>query len=187
MRRRTGTLVGLEILVGVAMLSGCFSSPDEVAAPPVNPGIANVAGMVTMPFRVDCAGPANEVALLGSLCGSVTISAAWRRTDAPDGMAMSLGPGAGPSLLLYNRLDSEAGDGNVAANAKYSAYVLLSASSDSPNAKLDGWPNGEPVTTGTVTSQLVQFQACSSTWIAEGTFSWRSTTISVAWSAANAC
>lgn len=181
MQWRTGTVVV------VAMLSGCFSPSSEVAAPPVNPGISNVAGMVTMPFRVDCAGPANELAMLGTLCGTVTNSAFWTGTDAPAGMAMSLGPEGGPWLLVYNRLESEPGDGNVAADAKYSAFVLLSGGGDSTNARLGGWTKGERVAAGSVTSQLVRFQACSFNWVAQGTFTWRSTTISVAWSAANAC
>jgi hypothetical protein len=102
-------------------------------------------------------------------------------------MAMALGPQHGPVLLLYNRLDRDAGRVDVAAEVKYSAYVLLSVVDRDSDATLGQWSNADPVAAGQVTSQLVKFNACSTSWVAEGTFTWRSTQLRLAWAALRPC
>jgi len=166
------------------LLTGCLIPDDDVPAPPANPAISNVAGSVTLPSRIECDGPAEELALLGKLCGASTAEVAWMGTDAEKGMSTALGPPDGPVLLVYNRLDRDPGRANVAAEVKYSAYVLLSVGSDDV---LRSWSRAEPVSSGQVTSQLVTFQACSVTWSAEGTFAWRSTTLRLSWGAMRPC
>jgi len=178
MRRGTGLALGATLLVG------CINPNDDVPAPPPNPAISNVAGSVTLPSRIDCSGPADEVALLGKLCGAATPDAVWTGTDAKKGMSTALGPEQGPRLLIYNQLDRDPGVVNVAAEVKYSAYILLSAGSDDA---LRSWSKAEPVSGGQVTSELVKFEACSTSWFAEGTFTWRSTTLRLSWGAARPC
>jgi len=85
---------------------------------------------------------------------------------------------------VYNRLDRDPGRANVAGEVKYSAYVLLSVGSDDV---LRNWSRAEPVSFGQVTSETVSFQACSASWFAEGTFTWRSTTLRMSWGAARPC
>lgn len=167
-----------------AALGGCFNPADDVPAPPPNAAISNTAGSVTLPSRIDCDGPADELALLGKLCGAATPGAVWKGTDAKKGMSTALGPEEGPRLLIYNQLNRDPGATNVAADVQYSAYVLLSAGSDDA---LRSWPRAEPVSAGQVTSELVKFEACSISWFAEGTFTWRSTTLRLSWGAARPC
>lgn len=167
-----------------ALLTGCLTSVDDVPAPPANAAISNAAGSVTLPSRIECDGPAEELALLGKLCGAKTVLAAWMGTDAAMGMSTALGPPEGPVVLLYNRLERDPGRANVAGEVKYSAYVLLSVGSGDV---LRSWSRAEPVSSGQVTSQLVRFEACSASWIAEGTFTWRSTTLRFSWGASRPC
>ena len=166
------------------MLTACLTPVDDVPAPPANPAISNAAGSVTLPSRIECDGPAEELALLGKLCGTETALGTWMGTDAEKGMSTAFGSPEGPVLLLYNRLERDPGSANVAGEVKYSAYVLLSVRSDDV---LRSWSRAEPVSSGQVTSQLVRFEACSASWFAEGTFTWRSTTLRLAWGASRPC
>ena len=54
-------------------------------------------------------------------------------------MATALGPDEGPVLLVYNRLDREPDQANVAAEVKYSAYVLLSVQDRHSDRTLSDW------------------------------------------------
>jgi hypothetical protein len=175
---------GTVVVLCATMLVGCINPSDDIPAPPPNADIANTAGSVTLPSRIDCDGPDDELALLGKLCGAATPDAVWIGTDAKKGMSTALGPERGPRLLIYNQLDRDPGGANVAAEVKYSAYVLLSVGSDDA---LRSWSRAEPVSAGQVTTELVKFEACSISWFAEGTFTWRSTTLRLSWGAARPC
>jgi hypothetical protein len=186
-RAPIGVVWKMSRIVGAIAVVGC-APVDDVPAPPANPAIVNTAGSTTLPARIECDGPAEELALLGALCGSTTSLVGWRGTDAEKGMAMAVGPEhGGPLLLVYNRLDRDPGLVNVAAEVKYSAFVLLSPADRDSTATLGEWPKAESVSAGQVTSQLVKFEACSDSWIAEGTFTWRSTQVRLSWAAARGC
>jgi hypothetical protein len=177
-------------LLGATWVFGVGCDSSRVNAPPVNTAISNTAGSVTLPFTVQCDGPADEVALLGGICGSGTSGLEWFLTDAPSGMATMIGPGSGPFFLLYDRVDHDPSvSANVAGQAHYAAFVFLQQepSEASPETILDGWIGAEAVSSGAVVTQQVDFLACGGGWLGQGSFVWRTTKLTFAWSASELC
>lgn len=173
-------------VLGAAWVFG-FGCGDRVRSPPANAAISNVAGSVTLPLSVQCDGPADEVALLAGICGSDTSALSWSLTDAPAGMATAIGPRTGPFFLLYDRLDHSPNvNTNVAGDAKYAAFVFFGQGGDGETT-LDAWTGAETVSSGAVVTQAVEFLACSTDWIGQGTFVWRATKLTFAWSATEPC
>jgi hypothetical protein len=172
----------------VALWMCAVGCSDRVSAPPANTAISNVAGSVAAPFSVQCNGPADEVALLAGLCGSDTTAVEWMVTDAPGGMGAVIGPSGGALFLLYARADHDpAVDANFAGQAQYAGFVFLGQRTGPHAGTLDTWKAGEPVSSGKVVTQEASLMACSTDWIGQGTFNWRHTTVSFAWSAAEPC
>lgn len=171
------------------IIVGCADS-DVIYSPPVNPAISNIEGigMATLPLRVDCEGPAEDLAVLGGICGNRTDNLGWWKTDAPAGMALWIGPQSGPLILLYNWLGYEPDyRKNVAGEVQYSAYVLREGAPESGfSSTLNAWDRAESVTNGDVITYWARF-SCSGSWYGEGTFQWRSTTLKFAWLAGKGC
>jgi hypothetical protein len=154
----------------------------------MNASISNTQGDVEMPFVVSCAGPDDEMSLLGDLCGISASSLDWLPTDAPAGMAIAIGPASGPLVLIYNRLEYEpAASRNVAGEIQYAAFVSLVGRADDAVDTLEHWKQAEAVGAGTVVTELARFTACTGSWEARATLVWRSTTLDVAWIAAQPC
>jgi hypothetical protein len=185
-RTRTPTALIAFSLLGCS--NGCS---DQVDSPPMNSAITNQAG-ASLPdqlsFTVTCEGPDDELTILGGICGAKTDFLGWSSTDAQSGMGMWVGPTDGPLFMVFNRLDYEPpASKNVAAELQYAAYLVRKGMADDAVATLDQWSDGEPVTSGAVTTYDARFTACVDSWVAEGTFLWRSTTPSFAWRAAQGC
>jgi hypothetical protein len=175
--------------VSAVLLAAC-NNPDEADPPPVNAAIATEAGARTLPLAVRCTGPADELALLGDLCGSSSELLGWSNTEIRGGEGFGTVVGRGAArLMLFAEVDGHPDDDdNVADRLAYAAYVVLDAGDpDGFVAQLEQWQDGEPVTSGHVRTELAEFVACYESWIAEGTFVWRDTTIELGWTAVQGC
>jgi hypothetical protein len=67
------------------------------------------------------------------------------------------------------------------------SFVPRRLGTDQGAGGLCPWSRAEIINAGMVTSSTVKSTAREVAWIAEGTFSWRSTRLRVAWSAAHPC
>lgn len=180
------------LLASFALLFTACSFHELVEAPPVNPTIQNSSGEALQASGVICEGPEDELALLGSLCEfDAAYETYWRGTDAAgEGMATSLGIDGDPMLIITAEIARSTDTlANVAAEAEYAAFVVLETAPDSDVvSQLEQWRDGEAVDGGSVTTETLRFEACTgSTWVASGVFTWRNTTITVSWNAAQPC
>lgn len=177
---RAGVLGALGLL-----LVGC--GDEQAEAPPANPRIENEAkdlplDVSALPFEVTCQGPAEELKLLGAVCGTQTHDLGWWPTDAPGGMGMYIGPVGGPYLMLFGRVEYRPpSNKNVAAELKYAAFLVNRGAADDSAETLNQWRKGEPMSSGALVTYQAYIGACSPGWMGEGTLQWRSTTLSLAW------
>lgn len=172
------------------LLAAC--SQEVVDAPPSNPRITSEQGTPMNLDQVQCEGPEQELALLGSLCGASAMNRGWSGTDAPGaGMAMAVGEDGGPLLIIFNEVQRTPDyRDNVADEVSHAAYVVLEAARDpeSSVARLNQWRDGEPVASGAVVVGNVQFDACSGdSWRASASFRWRSTDVALSWVSGSGC
>jgi hypothetical protein len=182
------TMAQASRVLGVLPLLLTGACADKVDSPPMNANISNTAGDVTLPLEVQCEGAPDDISQLGSLCGAKTMDLDWSDTDAPAGMATDVGSAQGPLLLIYDRLGYDPGSArNVAGELAYAAFISLRGSAKDSTTTLEEWKHAEPVTSGTVVTNEARFVACNESWYAQGTFTWRSVTLSLAWVAGQAC
>lgn len=165
MHKRLSVLLGFLGLLA----SGCIGSgPDPVAPPAANAAIVQSSvplfdsAEVT---TVECDGPADEVALLGGLCGADAFTASGYPLSGGWGRETDLG-----NLELYVM-----GDPEDFSTLEFAAFVTPSGGSR------------EPVTEGSVHVTMASNTACSSSFTATATFLWRGTTIRVPWSSTVPC
>ena len=184
---RTVTLCTLT--VASAALPGC-SERDGVTPPPVNAAIDHEAGPGDGEFVVACDGPDDELALLGDLCGrAAQINMRFLDLDGDDrGVGGHLASDRAHFLLFARTVDAPA-DQPLAAALEYSAYVLLDPdASASYDAALERWREAEAVTSGEVRTEAASsFDTCDGSWVGQGSFVWRETTITVRWQGYVSC
>lgn len=174
------------------LLAGCAFDQELVDAPPINTRITSELGTPANLDQVQCEGPDQELALLGSLCGAQPTNLSWTRTNAPGaGMAMTVGANGGPLLIIFNEVPRNPDyREDVADEVSHAAYVALKSERDpeSSVARLNQWRDGEPVESGAVVVDGVQFDACSgASWVASGSFRWRTTDIALSWVSGSGC
>lgn len=172
--RKGRILVGLACFAGV---SGCFG-PPPVSSPPPNASISVAIGTLTLPTRVECEGPAEELALLGDICGAATGTLALRETTG-GGFRVVVGGSTGPYLLIYADPSDEAG--TFAERLQYAAFVQMEVDDE---GRPKPWREAEPVAEGVVITEYAEpGYAGYEWWRAQGEFLWRHTTIRLAWRA----
>jgi hypothetical protein len=119
------------------------------SGPDPNPAIAT-ASVSPIPTNnsVTCAGPPDEIALLGSLCSfTAPAGVGLTRQGAPTwtwmnpDVAVSLGEASAPQLLIYSRATGS-GDTNQASTAQLACFVDLHPG----GAPIDDWRHAEAVT-----------------------------------------
>jgi hypothetical protein len=177
-------------LIPALLLAAC--SDELVDAPPINTQIASEPGTPATLEKVQCDGPDQELALLGSLCGAPTLDLGWSMTSAPGaGMATSVGEDGAPLLIIFNEVKRSPGSqDNVAGEVSHAAYIVLDSvrEPESSVARLNQWSDGEAVESGAVVVENVQFDACSSSsWRASAGFRWRSSEIALSWTSGRGC
>ncbi len=182
--RRCGAFVAIAVLT-----LGC--AKNEVDAPPVNAAITNQAATPgtepDMPYHVACDGPSEDLAVLGAVCGADTNDLDWTKTDGP-GMAMAVGSIGGPMFMVYARSGYPSDyQADMSDRLGYSAYFVSLGRTGGDEALLNEWKSGEPVVAGSVLTFDARFVACSEGWSGEGSFVFRSTTVSFAWMAIEPC
>jgi hypothetical protein len=154
------------------------------SGPQPNSGIATSATTVgPTATQVTCTGPADELAMLGSLCDfsaetgtQNTVRWSWQEPD----MAVALGDSSGAYLLLYAAVPCCNGNDNEASAAHMSAFVDLHPGSQ----PIDDWHTAEAVTSGSTSVTTAAPSPCGGQFSGSATLQWRATTIQATWVAA---
>lgn len=189
----------LAVMIALTLpVAGCVYSPAFEHEPGPGPSddiSTSVApeGTSGSPSTVSCDGPEDELALLGSLCGSSQPSPTWNGHVGDQSIAFR-GTDGGAALLVlgYHTQELPDGERDHAADIRYAAYLVLDPPWDDTNhwestrRLMRAWPEGEALTGEVVTERAVA-SACSTNFMGSATFLWRETTITVTWAAALPC
>lgn len=146
--------------------------------------------------RVQCDGPAEEIALLGAICSSTSHTGYLYldQDDGSTGVGVSLPDrwevSSGARLLLYGLVDVPSRDwtDDRSASMTYAAYVLLDPSDiEADDPLLAHWGDAEPITEGTVVTEVATGDPCGFGWTGSAELLWRNTTIRVSWEGSHGC
>lgn len=184
-------------LTAALALSGCFFGPTFEHDPGPGPSediTASVApdANTASDVRVTCDGPADQIAMLGSLCDYSSSSVSWNAHVGDQ--SISLG-GADATLLVLGFHTQNLPDGEYdhTNDIRYAAYVVLD-----PPAAIDGngweserqtmraWAQGEALS-GEIVTQRAVATACGYDFVGSGTLVWRDTTLTIRWAAVVPC